>query len=150
MIIFTEEAVSFLSDESPMLLDPSAAELGDLWRHMFRAGAIRFFAIAKKRHFYAWNGDELTHGSAPLYIPELRGVSGVGNFDRQPPWIFSGLGPFVGGKIRLLHSDVFESIKRDRMMIEKSLSYDWSFADRFLEGSIDDFLRQQVEKRMPR
>jgi hypothetical protein len=147
MIILAEETISYLKDESPILLNPSSTELGTLWREMFSYGAIRFSAIAKTKHLYAWNGDESTHAQVAEMMPELRAYHDVGNQRINPPSIFTGAGPFANGKIRLVDSDVFTSLQYDQKRIEAALKFNWSWTDRYIEGSIAEFLKKQLERR---
>ncbi len=127
MIILREETVSQFSDESPILENPSSYELGKLWRSMELAAnderSIRFIADAKKKKFYAFDGERHLHYEAARKIPSLRGI----NVEEPPVWIITGIGVFREGKI-----DAYPYPQESPAVRQKRLSLDWDFANRYL------------------
>lgn len=111
----------FIDSSTEIYVNPSMRDLKEL------KNSVRFIADAKTKRVYVWNAMDLFHKSAWERLKE-KGHGKGGEYDRTNH-VVAGEGRKKGRKI----------VVDPGMMIfiRGNFQYDWSFAEKYIEGFLD-------------
>lgn len=146
------EDIETLIGSDPILVNPSSAEMGRLWRDMLNstddkaACSLRVLANSRTKKVYVFNGTKYLHYEVAKHIPELRG-NNYGT-ENQSTSMFTASGNFDKGKIVFTTSDVYVWNSYPIENINILLAIDWSWSDNYFTIPIKDFLLNIKQKRM--